>query len=226
MCAPWCSRNAPIVRDPSSIAIGIILPVVLILLFGYGLSLDVNHVPIAFVSEAYSPAGTDLAAAFQLSPYFDVRLTPSMQEAERLMLARQVDGIVRLRPDYARQVERGDYAEVQILVHGTDANYARIVQSYVQGAVGQWLAQRSAQGNKRFSDRWLCKTACGSMKLTRALLSCPRSHRVDHDADRRLLTALVWRANGNAALWKHCSSPPCAPKKLCWGKLFRTSSLA
>lgn len=134
-----------IIRDPSSIAIGIVLPVVLILLFGYGLSLDVNHVPIAVVAEDYSPAATDLAGAFKLSRYFDVRLTPSMLEAERLMRARQVDAIVRLRPDYGRQLERAD-AEVQIIVHGTDANYARIVQSYAQGAIGQWAAQRAVEG--------------------------------------------------------------------------------
>lgn len=134
-----------IIRDPSSIAIGIVLPVVLILLFGYGLSLDVNRVPIAVVAEDYSPAATDLAGAFTLSPYFDVRLTPSMLEAERLMLARHVDGIIRLRPDYGRQLERAD-AEAQIIVHGTDANYARIVQSYAQGAIGQWAAQRAAEG--------------------------------------------------------------------------------
>ena len=60
-------------RDPSSIAIGIIMPVVLILLFGYGLSLDVTNVPVAVVLEDSSPAATELAAGFQLSPYFDAQ---------------------------------------------------------------------------------------------------------------------------------------------------------
>ncbi len=63
-----------IMRDPSSIAIGIVLPVVLILLFGYGLSLDVTDVPVAVVLEDPSPAATELAASFQLSPYFDAQL--------------------------------------------------------------------------------------------------------------------------------------------------------
>jgi ABC-2 type transport system permease protein len=134
-------------RDPSSVAIGIIMPVVLILLFGYGLSLDVKHVPLALVAENYSPAATELAGAFKLSPYFDVRVMTSMREAERLMLERRVDGIVRLRPDFGRGMERSD-AEVQILVHGIDANYARIVQNYAQGAVGQWLAEQNAQAKQ------------------------------------------------------------------------------
>jgi ABC-2 type transport system permease protein len=134
-----------IIRDPSSIAIGIVLPVVLIRLFGYGLSLDVTHTPVAVVLEDPSPAATDLAASFRLSPYFDARLMTSMPEAERLMRARKIDGIVRIRSDFARKLSLGD-AEVQVLLHGVDANHARIIQTYAQGAVGQWAAKRAAQG--------------------------------------------------------------------------------
>jgi pyoluteorin transport system permease protein len=136
-----------IVRDPSSIAIGIVLPVVLILLFGYGLSLDVTEVPVAVVLEDASPSATELAASFQLSHYFDVQLMASMARAEQLMLGRKVDGIIRIRPDFSRTLSLGN-ADVQLLVHGVDANHARIVQSYAQGAIGQWLARRKAQGFK------------------------------------------------------------------------------
>ena len=136
-----------VVRDPSSIAIGIVLPVVLILLFGYGLSLDVTNAPVAVVLEDPSPDAMELAASFQLSHYFDAQLLTSMPRAQQLMLARKVDAIVRIRPDFSRQLSRGD-AEVQILVHGTDANHARIIQSYAQGAVGQWATRRSAEGKE------------------------------------------------------------------------------
>jgi len=68
-----------------------------------------------------------------------------MPEAQKLMLSRKVDGIVRIRPDFSRSLAFGN-AEVQVLVHGVDANHARIIQSYAQGAIGQWLARRNAQG--------------------------------------------------------------------------------
>ena len=136
-----------IVRDPSSIAIGIVLPVLLILLFGYGLSLDVTNAPVAVVLEDISPAATDLAASFQLSEYFDAQLLTSMARAERLMLTRKVDGIVRIRPDFGRNLTLGN-AEVQVLVHGVDANHARIIQNYAQGAIGQWVARRVAEGKE------------------------------------------------------------------------------
>ena len=72
-----------------------------------------------------SPDAVELAAGFRLSPYIEARLLTSMSRARELMLARQVDGIVRIRPDFARRLSLGD-AEVQVLVHGTDANKARI----------------------------------------------------------------------------------------------------
>ncbi len=139
-----------IIRDPSSIALGIVLPVLLILLFGYGLSLDVTNVPVAVVVEDPSPAAAELAASFQLSPYFDAHLMTSMPQAQRLMLTRKVDGVIRIRPDFSRRLSIGD-AEVQMLVHGVDANHARIIQGYAQGAVGQWAAKRTVQGQEVLS---------------------------------------------------------------------------
>ena len=134
-----------VIRDPSSIAIGVVLPVILVLLFGYGLSLDVLNVPVAVVLEDTSPAAMELAAGFKLSPYFSAQLLTSMPEARELMLDRKVDGIVRIRPDFSRRLMLGN-AEVQILIHGTDANRARIIQGYAEGTIGQWTARRSAEG--------------------------------------------------------------------------------
>jgi ABC-2 type transport system permease protein len=138
-----------VVRDPSAIAMGIFLPLVLILLFGYGLSLDVKRVPAALLLEAPTPEAASLAADFKLSPYFDARIVTTMREAEDLMLDRRVDGVVRVAPDFARRLAIGD-ARVQILVHGTDANRARIILSYAEGAIGQWSARRTTEGR---SDR-------------------------------------------------------------------------
>jgi ABC-2 type transport system permease protein len=134
-----------LVRDPSSIAIGVIMPVLLILLFGYALSLDVKSVPVAVVLEDTSPAASELAAGFRLSPYFSAEIMTSMPRAEELMLERRVDGIIRVRSDFARRLSVGK-ADVQILVHGSDANRARIIDTYARGAISQWAEQRTAEG--------------------------------------------------------------------------------
>jgi ABC-2 type transport system permease protein len=134
-----------VIRDPSSIAIGVVLPLILILLFGYGLSLDVKNVPIAIVVEQSSPAAGELMAGFQLSPYFHPRLARSMPLAEQWLLQQQVDGILRIPADFARHVVAGD-AKLQLIAHGGDANRARIIQSYVEGVVGIWSARQTAEG--------------------------------------------------------------------------------
>jgi ABC-2 type transport system permease protein len=134
-----------LVRDPSSMAIGVVMPVLLILLFGYALSLDVKSVPVAVVLEQPSPAATDLAAGFALSPYFEAHELTAMPQAQQLLLQQKVDGIVRIRSDFARQQSAGN-GQAQILVYGTDANRARIIEAYAQGAIAQSLARRAAEG--------------------------------------------------------------------------------
>ena len=59
-----------IVRDPSSIAIAFLMPIVLLLLFGYGVSLDAEHVPVALVVEQPSADTADFTAGFEQSRYF------------------------------------------------------------------------------------------------------------------------------------------------------------
>jgi len=128
-----------VIRDPSSIAIGCVVPLLMILLFGYGLSLDINHVSVAVVDENDSADSTALIGAFRLSPYFRVTAVHSISEAKTQMLNRTVDGVLRIQSDFARRLHAGG-AEVQILVNGSDANQARIMQGYAQGVVALWSA--------------------------------------------------------------------------------------
>lgn len=132
-----------VIRDPSSIAIALILPVFLILLFGYALSLDPQNIPVALVIENPSPGGASVAGAFSLSHYFKVTVVPTMREAEALMESRKIDAIVRLAYDFDRQNASGS-APIQVIVHGVDANRARFIEGYVQGTLAQWLVQDSA----------------------------------------------------------------------------------
>jgi ABC-2 type transport system permease protein len=133
------------VRDPSSIAIGVVLPLILILLFGYGLSLDVKNVPIAVVIENPTPEALDMAARFQLSPYFHPVVMRSMQPAVQRLLEHRVDGIVCFQADFSRKLSLGT-ASVQLIVHGGDANRARIIEGYVGGIIGVWAARSQAEG--------------------------------------------------------------------------------
>jgi len=177
-----------VIRDPSSIAIALVLPVFLILLFGYGLSLDVKEVPVAVVLENPTPDSAGVASAFKLSDYFRVTEVTSMQEAAKLMQDRKVDGIVRLSQDFDRQLASGG-ASVQLIVRGVDANRGRFIQGYAQGALSQWTNQRAiskaspSMGSVRLQSRMWFNEAVDShyflvpglvvliMTLTGALLT-------------------------------------------------------
>ena len=132
-----------ILRDPSSIAIGIVFPLMMILLFGFGLSLDVTRVSVAMVDQDGSADSAGLVEAFRLSPYFEVWAARSIAGARALVLDRTVDGIVQIPSDFSRRWHGGT-AEIQILVDGTDANQARIMQGYAQGPVALWSAAHGA----------------------------------------------------------------------------------
>src|SRR5512138_1759291 len=134
-----------LVRDKGNILVGMFVPVMLILIFGYGLTFDVRNMPVAIVLEDPSPTAADAVSGFYLSPYFSPITLTSTREAEQLMLDREVDGIVHLRSDFSRQLAAGA-ATIQSLVNGVDANRARVMLAYAQGAIGQWQARALAAG--------------------------------------------------------------------------------
>ena len=128
-----------ILRDPSSIAIAFLMPVVLLLLFGYGVSLDAEHVPIALVVEAPSAATASFTGAIEGSRYFAPVTMRTMREAVAALQRREVDGIVHLRGDFAREVWRPGGAAIQVVVNGIDANNSRLISGYIEGVWATWL---------------------------------------------------------------------------------------
>lgn len=136
-------ESRQMVRDKSTLTLGLLLPVLLLGIFGYGLSLDVQHVPVVIVQDEPSPDTCDLLLTLGLSRYFTPRLASSMQEADPLLRAGTVDAIVRLQRSIA-----DDTVGVQIIVNGRDANKARIMQRYLEGAVAQWAQTRHGEGTQ------------------------------------------------------------------------------
>jgi len=137
-------ESLQILRDPSSIAIAFVMPVVLLLLFGYGVSLDAKHIPLALVIEQPDTNTATFEAAFHQSEYFSPERYRSIQEAERALAERRVDGILWLRSDFSRQLLGSGEAPVGVFLNGVDANQARITAGYIQGAWQGWLETYAA----------------------------------------------------------------------------------
>ena len=141
-----------LLRDRANLAFGLVLPIALILLFGYGITLDVTDAPVAVVLEDASPQARQAVSGLQRTPWIHPVFVPTMREAEALIVDRRVDGIVRVPSDFASALAAGR-AHVQLVVHGSDAATARVVQSYVQGALAQaTLEDADAAGASRDRD--------------------------------------------------------------------------
>lgn len=133
-----------ILRDPSSIAIAFVMPVVLLLIFGYGVSLDAKRVPLALVVEQPNRETASFMAGFFESPYFVPVRFSTVQQADLAMQARRVDGIVWLRSDFTRQMLSEGNAPIGLIVNGVDANNARIIEGYLQQVWADWLSGYAA----------------------------------------------------------------------------------
>jgi ABC-2 type transport system permease protein len=134
-----------ILRDPSSIGIAFLLPVTLLLIFGYGVSLDAEHVPVALVVEQPGEETASFTGEFQQSRYFEPVFWNNLPEAEAALMSGRVSAIVRLRSDFARQLREPGGAPIQVIVNGVDANTGRLILGYVQGVWQKWLQHRATE---------------------------------------------------------------------------------
>ncbi|MEJ2033329.1 MAG: ABC transporter permease [Deltaproteobacteria bacterium] len=139
-----------ILRDPSSLGIAFILPLVLLLIFGYGVSLDAEHVPLAVVAEQPTPQTAAFAAGFARSRYFAPRAYSEIEPAEKALRHGEVEGIVWLRGDFSRKLLAGEVPDIGVFVNGVDANTGRIIEGYLQGMWNNWQGQLAASRGRPY----------------------------------------------------------------------------
>ncbi|GAB4130805.1 ABC transporter permease [Thermopirellula anaerolimosa] len=128
-----------ILRDPSSLVIAFVLPLLLLFLFGWGISLDPVEIPLGLVVETPSAATESVAAALRGSRYFEVTEARQRADLEHLLVGGQLDGLVVLTQEYPRERGVGS-AKVQLLVNGSEANTAELIVNYLEN-----LLQRDIQ---------------------------------------------------------------------------------
>lgn len=131
-----------LLRDRSNLLVGLLLPVVMILLFGYGLSFDVSNAPIAVVMEDNSPTAREAVAGLYGSRYLAPVQTAGMGDAERLLRSGSVSAIVSVPADFSRRLSLGS-ASIELVLNGVDAGTAGAIEGYVNGAVAIWSRQRA-----------------------------------------------------------------------------------
>ena len=135
-------------RDPSCILIAFVLPMILLFIFGYGLSLDASHVKVAVVLEDHSPMALSLWNSFDKTKFVDPTRFDRRKDAEEAIVNTHVRGLIVIREDFSRRLQAGDRAAIQLITDGAETNTATILENYVLGIIGVW-------GNHQSQDRGL-----------------------------------------------------------------------
>ena len=136
-----------IVRDPRSLAAALLLPLMMLLIFGYALNLDVDRIPTVIYDQNNTPQSRELVREFQGSRYFQiVEEAQSYRPIERGMDTRRVLLGVVIPNDYTRDLLMGKEAQVQLLLDGADSNTASIAVGYAEAVVQGYTARLRGLG--------------------------------------------------------------------------------
>ena len=120
-----------VIRDPRSLGMGIAIPMLLLLLFGYALTLDVDNVPLVVWDQSESPASRQLVSGFLGSRYFLLRsYVHNYPEVEQAVDSGRALMALIIPRDFSGRIESGRLAPVQIIVDGSDSNTATIAMGY------------------------------------------------------------------------------------------------
>ena len=151
-------ESLQILRDPSSILIAFVLPLILLFIFGYGVNLDSNRVRVGLVLEDSSPAIASLATAFSNSRFFDVSVATDRRVFTPDLVAGKLRGIVVIPRNFfaqgmSRTGGRPDNMAVQVITDGSEPNIAFFVQNYAQGVVEVWSRHQNEDYGTAVEER-------------------------------------------------------------------------
>ncbi len=135
-----------ILRDPSSILIAFIMPVMLLFVLGYAVNLDVNNLHVGLLREDNGAPAISFAQALAATPAIALKVGHSRQDLMHAMEQGKLRGIIIIPNDFSSKWadQRGE-ARLQLLIDGAEPNTAQFVSSYVQGVWENWLRQRQLE---------------------------------------------------------------------------------
>jgi len=131
-----------LLRDPIYLGLAFVIPMIMILLFGFGLILDVKHLPVAFVDHDGSPWSRDYRDRFVHSEYFDlVGVLDRRSDIEEWLRTGRARVIIDLPPDFGRDLARGRPTAIGVTVDGSFPSRAAIITGYVSAINGLYNQQ-------------------------------------------------------------------------------------
>jgi ABC-2 type transport system permease protein len=139
-----------ILRDARSLIMALVLPMFLMLLFGYALNLDVDRIPTLVYDGDHTAVSRGLVEQFRGSHFFQIEgFADDYAAIEKAIDGNRILMALVIPRDYSRRVEAGEKVNVQILLDGSDSNTASIALGYAESVVDNYAAQiRSGDRNR------------------------------------------------------------------------------
>lgn len=128
-----------ILRDPSSIIIAFVLPLISILIYMYGINMDTVKVKIGLKNDDANPEVSTLIKSFGHSKYVNSFIYDNENDITEAIVRSKIKGAVIIPNDFSTNLSRGKSAEVLVVTDGTEVNTANYVQSYSMSILNQWL---------------------------------------------------------------------------------------
>lgn len=133
-----------ILRDPSSGIIAFLLPMVLLVIFGYGLNLDASGIRLGVLDEDGGADSVAFVRQLTGSPYFHVTTAHSRAELDRLLQEGEVRGYLAFAADFSKKLDHpGDTAPVQLVTDGSEPNTANFISAYIESVWREWRLTRA-----------------------------------------------------------------------------------
>ncbi|MBI3210282.1 MAG: ABC transporter permease [Candidatus Solibacter usitatus] len=131
-----------ILRDTRSMYLALALPAIMLMLFGYALSLDVDQIPIYIFDQDRTPQSHEFTGQFRGSRFFTtLGDIDNYKQAETGLTGGKVMGVLVVRTDFAKRLLSGSQAPVQFLLDGTDSNTASIALGYARALAAGYSSQ-------------------------------------------------------------------------------------
>lgn len=136
---------AQIWLDPSTFGLVVLMPLILMFLFGSAVTLDVKGTRIGVVDLDHTRASRELAVSLSRNAYFSVREGPSVTALEPELQAGELRGIVVISDGFEQDTTQGQPGQVQLIADGSQVNTATLLAGHVNGALATWVAERAAE---------------------------------------------------------------------------------
>lgn len=129
-----------ILRDPSSIIIAFVLPLISIMIYMYGINLDSVKITMGIKNDDINPEISTLVKSFGHSKYVNSIYFDNVKDIETAILRSKIKGAVIIPNDFSTKLSRGQKADLLIIADGSEANTANYVQSYAMAIANNWLS--------------------------------------------------------------------------------------